>query len=440
MLADPTGVSPDRATIVSLTPLRIEADSRTYRQAASFARLGYRSIVVEREASGLDPADLPFTLISPRRTNGGTGTCSGAGSATSARGWLHGARRLGRRVAHVRPVAFLLGLAHIAKFILTIGLRDLFRVPRADLYYLHAPYQVLAVRVHSLLRRVPYIYDAHDFYSDLDGEVSDSLVERMMQACFRRLEAHCIRHAAAIVTVSDGVAALQQAEFGCRPVVIRNSHDRRLDRPVAPSLKRSLGLGTSDFLVVSVGQAKPGMAIASALDAFTELPGNHHLAFVGRNYERVRQLAATRGLAERVHFVDPVTPVQVVPFIADADAAILLYYRRSRNYENSLPNKFFQAVAAGLPQLYPAFRDIQRLAETYGLGLEIDPQSPISIRDAVLRLSADRELAAALGQRVRAAQAELGWRGDEGMLRRVIGAALPGAQTMESPASLRRAE
>src|SRR5438045_1381352 len=51
-------------TIVTLTPLEVQSDSRTYKQAASCARLGYRSIVVEGYRSSLDPRALPFELIS----------------------------------------------------------------------------------------------------------------------------------------------------------------------------------------------------------------------------------------------------------------------------------------------------------------------------------------------------------------------------------------
>src|SRR4051812_46557557 len=48
--------------IVSITPTRVEADSRTFKQAASFARFGYTSIVVEGERSHLDKERLPFEL------------------------------------------------------------------------------------------------------------------------------------------------------------------------------------------------------------------------------------------------------------------------------------------------------------------------------------------------------------------------------------------
>jgi len=43
-------------TIVSVTPLRLQEDSRTLKIAASFARFGYKSVAVEGQQSHLNCA------------------------------------------------------------------------------------------------------------------------------------------------------------------------------------------------------------------------------------------------------------------------------------------------------------------------------------------------------------------------------------------------
>ena len=47
-------------TIVTVTPLAVEADSRTLKQASSVARFGYRSVVVENGKSRFQAVTLPF--------------------------------------------------------------------------------------------------------------------------------------------------------------------------------------------------------------------------------------------------------------------------------------------------------------------------------------------------------------------------------------------
>src|SRR6266540_3867210 len=53
-------------TIVSISPIRVEADSRTFKQAASIRSFGYASVVVEGERSSLERNGLPFELHSVR--------------------------------------------------------------------------------------------------------------------------------------------------------------------------------------------------------------------------------------------------------------------------------------------------------------------------------------------------------------------------------------
>ena len=49
--------------VVTLTPTSVVADSRTYKQAASLARLGYESIVVQGMPSPVGTSEAPFGLL-----------------------------------------------------------------------------------------------------------------------------------------------------------------------------------------------------------------------------------------------------------------------------------------------------------------------------------------------------------------------------------------
>jgi len=63
-------------TIVQITVLRVQEDSNTFRQAVSFARFGYQSILVEGQPSNLNRAELPFKLISIRKRKESTSKTS----------------------------------------------------------------------------------------------------------------------------------------------------------------------------------------------------------------------------------------------------------------------------------------------------------------------------------------------------------------------------
>jgi glycosyltransferase involved in cell wall biosynthesis len=248
----------------------------------------------------------------------------------------------------------------------------------------------------------PIIYDAHDFYSDV-----------IPTWLGKRLEAWCIRKAAAVVTVSKGVKKLIQREFGSKALVVRNCHDARLEKTPSKNLREALNLPSDAFLLVTVGQAKPGLAAAEAMEALATLPEKVHLALIGKNTSTYQEIVQRYELRSRVHLVPPVKQDEVVQFIQSADVALILYYPFSSNYINCLPNGFFQSFSAGLPLLYPELPEIKKLAEQHSLGLPIDPRSPESIRMAVMSmLNDDRSLAKHKANSL-AARLALSWEQEE---------------------------
>jgi glycosyltransferase involved in cell wall biosynthesis len=289
--------------------------------------------------------------------------------------------------------------------------------PRADIYYLHAFYQFPAVFTLCIVYRAKMIYDAHDFYSQMEDEGSLSSYWKTWVMPWERLvERACVWFASDVVTVNDGIATLMRERFGCEPVILRNVHDLRLDVAPERGIREVLGLTQQDFLIVSIGNWKMGMAMEQMLDALAKLPPHVHLAFLGKGYPPLDAMLAARGIAGRVHVVPPVLPQEVVPFIRAADASVVLYYGKSINYQNALPNRFFQSIAAELPLVYPDLAEIRRLADRYGVGLMVDPQVPAEIAAAFRQLIDDEPRRNVIRQNLHRAARELCWEGEEKVL------------------------
>lgn len=428
--------------IVSVAPTKVEADSRTFKQAASIARFGYASIVVEGRRSDFKGMSLPFELhsigdsISKENVGSAGGSEALVGGNPSVR---QGEITIMESLKKALPEWMKVPLSFVFKALIS-PMRYYYRnlvlplryIPKAALYYLHAPYQFPAVYRLCKRYKVPFIYDAHDFYSRIEErEERDPFTRRIIDPFYRYVESRCIKKAAAVVTVSDGVAALLRENFDRCPVVIRNCHDARLDQKSPQHLRERLGLSSDVFLLVSVGQAKKGSAILEALDALRMLPSSVHLAFLGNRYEVHLDAIRSRSLEKRVHIVPPVKPYEVVPFIRSADAALILYYSRSPNYLNCLPNGFFQSIAAELPLLYPELPEIKKLAERYELGIPIDPQIPESISGAVVELVGDSKQFSTYKQNLRVAEQELSWEKEEIILRDLISSVLRQDQGVE---------
>ena len=386
--------------VVSLTPMAADRDSRTFKQAASMARMGFESVLVEDQKSRLERGRLPFAL------------------RTVGTGPTRSAPRLGRMLAQFAN-------QHVPELYRTVlrlwhyGPVTARSVPPASLYYLHSPLQYPAMLLRG--RRTPFVYDAHDFYA---ADRTDELWDRLLTW----LERRCVRNAAEVVTVTEGCAGLIEDFFGRRPVVVPNVHDPRIDEAPPEDLRTALGLGAEDFLIVMVGNAKPGTAVEEALAALAELPERVHLAFVGGGWDAYAGRVAELGLAGRAHLREAVPPAQIAPLIATADASVILYFPLTQDYLHALPNRLFLPISAGLPLIYPeALGEMRKLAERYGLGIGFDPREPASLVAAVGRLLAEDGALAEYRENARRAAGELTWEQQEPRLKAIIEASMNGA-------------
>jgi glycosyltransferase involved in cell wall biosynthesis len=360
--------------IISLTPAPLSRDSRALKAAMTYARAGFDSRVIEGLASVGRWEGWPIRVDTVRR-----------GEAPL----LRSVGRRGLRHPNGGMFTFLIFLAYIGYYFLNYALRPLPHLRQASLFHLHSYEYFPLVRLWTALFGGHYIYDAHDFYANLDPQLDGLPAQRRWIRPFQRwIERHCIRGAAAVLVVSEGIAALVEARYGRRPDIIRNCHDFRLDRKPPGSLRETIGLGDDAFLVVSVGHCKPGMAVNEALHALAALPPRVHLAFVGAGYQ-LDEAVARLGLAGRVHTPGPMPANEVVPFVASADAALIHYYSYTPNYENALPNGLFQTIAAGLPLVYSPLPQIRRLLERHGAGIPADAKSPLTIAAAIGQLVND---------------------------------------------------
>jgi glycosyltransferase involved in cell wall biosynthesis len=387
--------------IVSLTPLAVERDSRTFKQAASIARLGYESIVVEAKPSRLD-RDLPFELITIDRSKG---------AAVYPRAFR--LVRLARRHAPSpldRRIRWLWGW----------GPENATAIPQASLYYLHSHLQYPALYLARRSQSTPFIYDAHDFYPGLPARA-----QQAMHRFLLGVERRCARHAAEVVISSAGLAHLFAAEFGRRPVVIPNAHDARIDEDPPVTLREELGLDSRAMLVAIAGNDKLGSAMDATIEAIERLPDNVHLALIGTGFERYASQIERRSLAGRVYRLPPVPPDQYARYISTADLVLIPYFARSPAYRHALPNRFFVPIAVGVPVLYPAqLTDLARMAAAYEVGLPIDPQRPESIVSAVRQLLGDQRLLARFRRNALRAGEALSWESQEQRLGELVERAL----------------
>jgi glycosyltransferase involved in cell wall biosynthesis len=419
--AEATQLASDKAMgvdVVVITPVAARRDSRVLKQGLSVARAGFRSILFEGRCS-VPPTILPGVEIVGM--SGATKQSAPSGTRRDNLRGLVGALR--KRVTSPNATwveAWIGFLAYLISFVHHFVVGGLRYLPPASLYYLNEFSFFPAVWVKSRLYGAAIAYDARDFYVGIETDENKTPFQKLVARFGRMIEKRCIQRANVFTTIGEGIAALFEREYGRRPETIHNVHDDRIDQTPSCSLRERASLPTSATVVVIVGQAKSGQDFSGVLRALERLPGLN-VATIGNGYRELL-CAATRSKAieNRLHFIENVPANEVVPLIRDADAALLVYYQRSANYKNSLPNGFFQAVAAGLPVLHSGLPEVTRLANKFGFGVGVAPDDAERMTE-LLRHVLDRSAwyENLKRQSLQAAQ-ELTWQKQEIRLQRLL--------------------
>jgi len=261
--------------------------------------------------------------------------------------------------------------------------------------------------------RAKLIYDSHELYLEQWPRNSLPAFSSFFLPLLRSVEGFLIRRADATIAVSESIAGQLAERYGIPPpLVLRSCAPLPSGEGNAPSLRRLLSLPQGNLMVLHTGSLNPrGRALKELALAFRRLQSSIHLVFLGEGQmERdLRNLALEEGLSGRVHFLRPVPPEQLIATMKEADlSAVMMKVEGSLNNFYSLPNKLFEAIAAGLPVVASDLPEIANIVRTYEIGILCNPEDPEDVARAIKEaLSPPRY--ATFKANLKRAQQELNW-------------------------------
>lgn len=208
----------------------------------------------------------------------------------------------------------------------------------------------------------PVLADMHEWAPE---ERSTVLSWRLLVAPY--MEHLCrayLPRAAAVTSVSAGLANLYRERYGVETELVRNAADLRTDlapRPVDPDRIRLVHSGTADpeRNILELIEATDALGDGFTLDLYLlEVPGGH--------LEVIRRRAAR---SPRITVHEPVPPEDLPTVLNRYDLGVFLYPLRTLSHRYHLPNKFFDFVQARLGLVFSPAPEIDAYFEQYGVGV-----------------------------------------------------------------------
>lgn len=280
-------------------------------------------------------------------------------------------------------------------------------LPHAKIFHAH---DFNALRILDKLEVYPVVYDSHELFFDRIGQRQQ--LSKRKEAQLRIEEKNLAQKAIATLTVGSKIADEMVANLQIAPpIVIHNAVDLEEICTNVPDISEA-GMKT----IVHSGSITQGRSLFQLVESLRFLPNNTRLVLLGEDRldGKLFQFAEEIGVRNRVIHIAPVEPTCVSQTLKQADiAAVLIERNKGLSYELAYPNKFFEAVAAGLPIIVGPNEGTREFVEAYNLGIVCDQTSPKDIGHAIKQLVSDNELYEKLQSNVYHAQEQLNWQQEE---------------------------
>ncbi|MEM1324874.1 MAG: glycosyltransferase [Bacteroidota bacterium] len=245
------------------------------------------------------------------------------------------------------------------------------------------------------LRRLPCLYDAHEYFTETPEVVRRPLVQKVWSF----IADWTIPQMTACITVGKGLSKLLGDRYKNDFAVVRNMPLlQSIPPPKTPS---------QPFVILYQGMLNEGRGLEAMITAMQQLDETE-LWLVGEGdlSKALRLLAQNYHVEDRVQFLGFVAPDELKAITLKADLGINLLENRGLSYYYSLANKAFDYVQAGVPSLQMDFPEYRHLNEEIKCYLLIDNLHPSTIIKAIERLQNNTLLYQQLQQNCRfAAQA-----------------------------------
>ncbi len=264
------------------------------------------------------------------------------------------------------------------------------------------------------------VYDIRELYPSVASTVGRPWV----RAFWRLVEGRFIRRADATLTVGEQIADVVARTYNVRPPAVVHN--------VPPAAK----IISSDLLaqvrkegrvlLLHQGNMQKYRGNELLLQAMIHIKGAQ-LVFLGGGplKQRIQATARSLRLDDKVLFVNPVPPNQLLNVTAEADIGISLLEDVCLNHRLALPNKLFEYLMAGVPVLVSRMPEMTKIVQRFNVGQTVDPTQPHELIGTLQSMIDNSDARAAWRRNTSAVFETYNWQVASDAFRRVYAQVLP---------------
>ncbi len=314
---------------------------------------------------------------------------------------------------HRMRLLFKKGAQFYAFYNIRLFLKLLFT--KADALHANDLDTLLANRLASRIKRVPLVYDSHEYFTEVPEIQNRPIVKKT----WKKIEKSIFPRLKDIITVNDSIADLYSKEYNKEVKVLRNL-------PSSVTIEKlknreDLGMPLDKKVVILQGA---GINIDRGAEELLEgiaLMENTVLYVVGSGdvIDQLKDRAKQTDLLNKVVFIDKQPFADMMQYTMNADAGVTLDKDTNLNYRFSLPNKIFDYLKAGIPILATDLVEVKKIVEGKGVGIVIPNLEPESIKQGLEAIWGEEASYNKYKLNVVEASKELNWEKESGVIKEI---------------------
>lgn len=278
------------------------------------------------------------------------------------------------------------GPVFFALFVFRLFFKLLFK--KADLLYANDLDTLLPNYLISKLKRIPLIYDSHELFCD----VPELLHNPVKRKIWLKLESRIVPHLKHCITVNDSIAAIFEERYKVKFHVVRNIPDGEPE--FSPKTKGQLNIPANRKIILLQGAGINIDRGAEELVTSMKYVNGAMLYIIGSGdcWKQLREMVVDLGLREKVVMIGRIPKKELAHYTRHADLGISIDKNTNPNYYNSLPNKIFDYLHAGVPVLASRLPEIEKIITAYEVGDFIEDHEPATIAEKINELLSSPKL------------------------------------------------
>lgn len=267
---------------------------------------------------------------------------------------------------------------------------------------------------NKIFTKSKMIYDSHEYWADCNFTQENPAI---LNKITRKYEHFFSRKSDRVITVSDGIANLLHKEMNIMyPEVIMNAPYKLNQSTINYDVRQKFNINKDSTIITYIGGILPTRGFELVLEAFINLgESDSHLLLIGNRQfpkwlERKFDLSKVK---ERIHFIPPVHPTDVIGIASQADIGIHAIRGGSLSHQYCMPNKLFEYIQSGLALLMTDLIEMKKVVDDNNLGLTFKDGDVLDLSKKLSYLVNNKEIVINYKENSRSKSNDFNWEIEE---------------------------